>query len=103
MATRLTFVLFLCCSPVSAARLPSSDAALEIRLFSRTALTEARVNGARIHAPHTGVYQGQVTLEVKGAKPLILNSLNVTTRAGHLILIAHIPLEQYVASVLAGA
>ena len=103
MATRhLTFVILLLSGPLIAARLPAEESALRIRLFSRTAISDARVNGLRIQAPHTGLYQGQVTLEVKGGKPLFLSHLNVSTRAGHLLLIAHIPLEQYVASVLAG-
>ena len=104
MATRhFAFTLFLCVSSsLIAARLPVEDSALRIRLFSRTAISEARVNGLRIQAPHTGVYQGQVTLEVKGTKPLVLDHLNISTRAGHLLFTAHIPLEQYVASVLAG-
>ncbi|MBY0505816.1 MAG: SpoIID/LytB domain-containing protein [Bryobacteraceae bacterium] len=100
MASRLIIFAFL--GTALAARLPNSETALEIRLFSRTNVTEARVNGQRIHAPHQGVYQGQVVLEVKGTKPLYLSHLNVSTRSGHLIFLANIPLEQYVASVLAG-
>ena len=102
MATRLFSIVFLGCSWLSAARVPAPESALEIRLFSRTAVKEARVNGVRIQAPHTGLYQGQVTLEVKGTKPLYLSYLNVSTRNSHLMLVAHIPLEQYVASVMAG-
>ena len=111
MATRHPLVTLVCgaltlafgfSSSLMAARLPVEDAALRIRLFSRTAIAEARVNGRSIRAPHTGLYQGQVILEVRGTKPLILDHLNISTRAGHLLFTAHIPLEQYVASVLAG-
>ncbi len=104
MATRL-IALFVCCwfsGALNSARVPTDDSALKVRLFSRTAVTEARINGKRVQAPHTGTYQGQVTLEVRGAKPLVLSQLNVSSQAGHLIFLTQIPLEQYVASVMAG-
>jgi stage II sporulation protein D len=103
MATRQIALTLCCCLQLgAAARVVPEASALRIRLYSRTALTEARVNGKPVRAPFTGSFQGPVTLEVRGGKPLILDYLNVSTRAGHLALIAHIPLEQYVASVMAG-
>ena len=89
-------------SLASSAKLVREESALNIRLFSRTAVTEARINGQRIQAPFTGSFQTHVTLEVRGAKSLLLDRLQVSTQDGHLKLIAQIPLEQYVASVMAG-
>ena len=77
---------------------------IRVRLFTITSPSVATINGATVKAPITRTFPAPVRLEIKGSKPLLLEGpLEVSsTPTGKLRLIHTLPLERYVAGVLAG-
>ncbi len=76
-------------------------ALVSVRLFWLHPPAEVRINGAEVHADHR--FTGAIVLETAGSPRLsIQGPLDVQVREGRIQLTLHMPLEDYVAGVLAG-
>ena len=76
---------------------------VRVRLYTLSAPTAATINGEHIHAPVRKSFSAPVKLEVKGRTMQLDGPLEVSAASdGRLRLIHTMPLERYVAAVLAG-
>jgi len=76
---------------------------VRVRLYSISAPVSAVINGETVTAPVTRTFTAPVRLQVKGGRAVTLQGpLEVSTVNGRLRLVHAMPLEKYVAAVLAG-
>lgn len=82
-----------------------ASADVRVRLYTITAPSSAVINGTMVKAPlKPTTFPAPVRLEIKGSRPLTLNGpLEVSATASNKLKLIHsMPLERYVAAVLAG-
>jgi stage II sporulation protein D len=90
-------------APGSAPLRDPSPRIMRIRLFWAHVVTEAALNGEPVKAPVAKQIPGPVRVEAKGLRPITIpGPVDASSIGNRIFLTANVPLEFYVAAVMAG-